>query len=63
MSVYRIVQLSDNKFYIFTHKDGAGPTPTTPSDTQSSGFNTLALAQASLVGSIQQECNYSEVAF
>lgn len=63
MSMYTIVQLSDGKFYLKTHKDGTGSAPTAPSDTTSTGFNTLALAQASMVAAIQQECNYSEVAF
>jgi hypothetical protein len=63
MSQYTIFQGSDTKFYIRTHKDGAGATPTAPTDTLSSGFNTLALAQANMIASIQQECNYSEVAF
>lgn len=63
MSIYNIVQLSDGKFYVKTHKDGAGATPTAPTDTTSTGFNTLALAQANMVAAIQVECNYSEVPF
>ena len=62
MSTYTIVQGSDTKWYLKTHKDGTGSGPSAPTDTISAAQNTIALAQALMTAAIFTECNYSESA-